>query len=99
MSRLLAAALTGTVLVAGAAMQAHAADLYEPPVIEYEPPVKYKESYGGWYLRGHIGMSNQRTARSTNTALKPTALFESKSSQLARPLNTPPSAGNGWSGS
>ncbi|MEO3389199.1 outer membrane beta-barrel protein [Mesorhizobium sp. CAU 1741] len=34
------------------------ADLYEPPIIEYEPapaPV-----YGGWYLRGHIGMSNQR---------------------------------------
>lgn len=60
MSRLLAAALTGTVLLAGTAMQAHAADLYEPPVIEYEPPVKY-ESYGGWYLRGHIGASNQKT--------------------------------------
>lgn len=60
MSRLLAAALTGTLLVTGAVMQAHAADLYEPPVIEYEPPVKYK-SFGGWYLRGHIGMSNQQT--------------------------------------
>lgn len=41
-------------------MQARAADLYEPPVIEYEPPVKEYKSFGGWYLRGHIGMSNQR---------------------------------------
>lgn len=34
--------------------QAHAADLaYEPPPVEVVP-------FGGWYLRGHIGMSNQQ---------------------------------------
>ena len=36
---------------------AFAADLPEP-IIEVEQP-----SYGGWYLRGHIGMSNQRIKR------------------------------------
>jgi opacity protein-like surface antigen len=39
-------------LVAGAAGPAFAADLYEP--IEVVPEV-----VGGWYIRGHIGMSNQ----------------------------------------
>ncbi|TKT75353.1 outer membrane beta-barrel protein [Aquamicrobium sp. LC103] len=49
--------LGGVALLAGSAMPVLAADLYEPPVIEYEPePV----AFGGWYLRGHIGMSNQR---------------------------------------
>ena len=43
--------------VAGVGTQAMAADLYEPPIVEYELPAP---SYGGWYLRGHIGMSNQR---------------------------------------
>ena len=41
--------------VAGVGTQAMAADLYEPPIVEYELPAP---SYGGWYLRGHIGMSN-----------------------------------------
>jgi opacity protein-like surface antigen len=40
-------------LVVGAASPAFAADLYEP-IIEVVP-----EAVGGWYLRGHIGMSNQ----------------------------------------
>jgi|APFEC2959095136_1045048.scaffolds.fasta_scaffold00689_4 opacity protein-like surface antigen len=31
-----------------------AADFEEPPVIEAPAPV-----YGGWYIRGHLGMSNQ----------------------------------------
>ena len=39
-------------LLAGVAGPAFAADYYEPPVEEV--PV-----YGGWYIRGHIGMSNQ----------------------------------------
>ena len=39
------------VLLAGGAAPAIAADYYEPPV---EVPV-----IGGWYIRGHIGMSNQ----------------------------------------
>lgn len=48
----------GAALLATAVMPAAAADLYEPPIIEYEPePVPV---YGGWYLRGHLGMSNQR---------------------------------------
>lgn len=49
-------ALLGAALVAGLSMPALGADIYEPPV---EVPV-YKESFGGWYLRGHIGMSNQQ---------------------------------------
>lgn len=48
----------GAALLATGALPAAAADLYEPPIIEYKPePVPV---YGGWYLRGHIGMSNQR---------------------------------------
>lgn len=41
-------------LLAGVAGPAIAADYYEPPVDIPPPPV-----VGGWYLRGHIGMSNQ----------------------------------------
>jgi opacity protein-like surface antigen len=40
-------------VVAGACSPAMAADLYVPPVIEVPVVV------GGWYIRGHIGMSNQ----------------------------------------
>lgn len=40
-------------IVAGAASPAMAADLYVPPVVEVPVVI------GGWYLRGHIGMSNQ----------------------------------------
>lgn len=49
--------VAGTALLAAMGLPAVAADLYEPPVVEYEeaPP----PSYAGWYLRGHIGMSNQ----------------------------------------
>ncbi len=41
-------------LLAGVAGPAFAADYYEPPVDIPPPPV-----VGGWYIRGHIGMSNQ----------------------------------------
>lgn len=34
----------------------YAADIIDPQVIEVQP----LPSVGGWYLRGHIGMSNQR---------------------------------------
>jgi opacity protein-like surface antigen len=57
MLRLAKPILLGAALMAGVAAPASAADLYEPPVIELPPPVR---SYGGWYIRGHIGMSNQR---------------------------------------
>jgi opacity protein-like surface antigen len=40
-------------IVAGASSPAMAADLYEPPVVEVPVVV------GGWYIRGHLGMSNQ----------------------------------------
>lgn len=48
----------GAVLAVAAAVPALGADLYEPPVIEYIPPEPVQ--FGGWYLRGHIGMSNQK---------------------------------------
>lgn len=44
-------------LLASVTAPALAADMPEP-IIEVEQP-----SYGGWYLRGHIGMSNQRLER------------------------------------
>lgn len=58
MQKFLMPLAAGAALLVAAAMPAAAADLYEPPIIEYEPePIL---SFGGWYLRGHIGMSNQR---------------------------------------
>ena len=60
LGKLLAA---GTVIAVAAVVPAFAADLYEPPVIEYIPPAPV---YGGWYLRGHIGMSNQQVKRLDN---------------------------------
>jgi opacity protein-like surface antigen len=50
------AALAGAALVIGA-QAAGAADL--PPIIQEAPPVPVVE-FGGWYLRGDIGFSNQR---------------------------------------
>ena len=44
-------------LLVGVGAPAYAADMPEP-VIEVAQPV-----YGGWYLRGHLGMSNQRIKR------------------------------------
>lgn len=41
-------------LLAGVAAPAFAADLPDPVIVDPAPVV-----YGGWYLRGHIGMSNQ----------------------------------------
>ena len=50
----------GAVLSMGMALPATAADwIPEPPVIEYPDP-EPAPVYGGWYLRGHIGGSNQR---------------------------------------
>ena len=51
-------ALAG-VMLASAAIPAYAADIIiEEPV--YEPKYVEPKAFGGWYLRGHIGMSNQR---------------------------------------
>jgi len=59
MHRKLLPAIAGAALISVAAMPANAADIfYDPPVYKYEPPEP--KSYGGWYLRGHIGVTNQR---------------------------------------
>lgn len=43
------------VLLAGVGAPVYAADLPDPVIVDPIIP-----AYGGWYLRGHIGMSNQR---------------------------------------
>ena len=74
MSKLLAAAVTGVVLLGGAVLPAQAADPYEPPVIEYIPPPPV--AYGGWYLRGHIGMSNQQVGSLYNVLFDAPGVFD-----------------------
>ena len=61
------------IVAAGAASllssMASAADMaIAPPPMPYAPPVA---DFGGWYLRGDIGFSNQRVdnIRNTNSAL------------------------------
>jgi opacity protein-like surface antigen len=56
MQKAFKAAVAGIALLAGSAVPAMSADIVEIP-IEYEKKVEFK---GSWYLRGHIGMSNQR---------------------------------------
>lgn len=51
-------AVLSAVLLAGAAAPVLAADFYEPPPVEIAPPPPV--AYGGWYIRGHVGMSNQQ---------------------------------------
>ena len=59
MNRKVLPAIAGAVLLSVAAMPANAADIiYDPPVYKYEPPEPV--SYGGWYLRGYVGLTNQR---------------------------------------
>ena len=50
--------LTGAAIAVCAATPAMAADIYVPPV--YEVPEHVPAVVTGWYLRGDIGMSNQR---------------------------------------
>lgn len=57
-------------LLASVTAPAFAADMPEP-VIEIEQP-----SYGGWYLRGHIGMSNQRIKRLESVLFEDPAITE-----------------------
>ena len=58
MSKLRIYAAMGIASSMALALPAVAADwIPEPPVIEYPEP---EPIYGGWYLRGHIGASNQR---------------------------------------
>ena len=41
-------------LAVGGVSQAFAADIYEPPVVEYVPPAPIYKEVGGWYIRGDI---------------------------------------------
>jgi opacity protein-like surface antigen len=75
MLKLATSALLGLALAAGTAFQAFAADFYEPPIVEPPPPVFIK-SFSGWYVRGHIGMSNQHLKRLDNALFATTANLE-----------------------
>ncbi len=67
-------ALAG-VMLASAAIPAYAADIIiEEPV--YEPKYIEPKAFGGWYLRGHIGMSNQRVGSLYNILFEDPAFFE-----------------------
>jgi opacity protein-like surface antigen len=61
-------ALIAAAVAAFAANQARAADL--PPLLPPPPPI---EDYGGWYLRGDIGMTNQLVRRLDNVLFATTA--------------------------
>lgn len=52
--------LAGLLVLAGFSVPATAADLYEPTPYVAPTPVP---SVGGWYIRGHLGMSNQHFDR------------------------------------
>ena len=61
------------IVLAGAAVivsipAANAADL--PPIIQRAPPVPVEE-YGGWYLRGDIGFSNEQLRTFREDGLNP----------------------------
>ena len=62
MGRLWKAALVGAFAVVAPGTIAIAADMPAPPVFEPPPPAHY----GGWYLRGYIGMTNQKLGELDN---------------------------------
>jgi opacity protein-like surface antigen len=67
-------ALAG-VMLASAAIPAYAADIIiEEPV--YEPKYVEPKAFGGWYLRGHIGMSNQQLGSLYNVLYDSTEILE-----------------------
>lgn len=60
MNRNFIPALAGAVLVSVASLPSYAADIADAqfdPIVYYDPPVA---AVGGWYLRGYIGLTNQR---------------------------------------
>lgn len=67
MFRVKLAAIASLMLLAPAA--ASAADM--GPLLAKAPPV-FEEFTGGWYLRGDIGMTNQRLGRQSNVVIGPT---------------------------
>ncbi|ESR26166.1 outer membrane protein [Lutibaculum baratangense] len=53
-----------SVVAIAAATGAHAADLYEPPIIE---PLPIEPTFASaWYLRGYVGISNQKVDKIDN---------------------------------
>jgi opacity protein-like surface antigen len=72
MGRLWRSALIGAFAVVAPGTFAIAADMPEPPVYTPPPPVHF----GGWYLRGHIGMSNQRFGGLDHPSFDGPAFFE-----------------------
>jgi opacity protein-like surface antigen len=72
MGRLWKAVLIGAIAVVAPGAFAIAADMPEPPVYT-PPPVKVG---GGWYLRGHIGMSNQRFGGLDHASFETPVFFE-----------------------
>ena len=48
------------VTIAAAVLAASAPAALAADIIEYQPPEVVPVSYGGWYLRGDIGMTNQK---------------------------------------
>lgn len=58
-------------LLAGVTAPAFAADLPDPVIVDPIPVV-----YGGWYLRGHIGMSNQQLGDLNSVLFENPAILE-----------------------
>jgi opacity protein-like surface antigen len=73
----LAAALVGISVAAAAFVPAvKAADLELPPAPVVAPPVV--ADVGGWYLRGHIGVSNQKVRRLDNALFDESVIVSEK---------------------
>jgi opacity protein-like surface antigen len=64
-------ALIAAAVAVFAANQARAADL--PPLLPPPPPI---EDYGGWYLRGDLGFSKQRSSGIFHPQMNAPAVFE-----------------------
>ena len=74
MRKLVKPFLAGAALLAYGALPAAGADIYEPPVVEYDPPavVEYgDESYGGWYIRGDIAYRHSKFRGAEYTLYNP----------------------------
>ncbi len=72
MGRLLKAALIGAFGLVAPGTVAIAADMPEIPVFEQPAPI----AYGGWYLRGYLGMTNQQFDHMEHPAFEAANYFE-----------------------
>ncbi|SCZ44571.1 outer membrane protein [Afifella marina] len=62
-------ALAASVTALTAAPAVFAADLPLPPIVEPEPLPPAAPSFSGWYLRGDIGITNQRLDKITSSLI------------------------------